>query len=59
MGGRISARVGFSLDNPAADPVDKQGGSDQIAGDRHRITSEEGPGQRCFHSPLSVEGWKS
>jgi hypothetical protein len=41
--GRIVAGVRFSLDNSPADPVDEQDGSNQIAGNRHRITSEEGP----------------
>jgi hypothetical protein len=49
VGRRIVARVGFSLDDPPPDPVNKQDGSNQIAGDRYCISSEEGPGQGCFH----------
>jgi hypothetical protein len=46
VGRRIVACVGFGLNDPATDPVDKEDGSNQLAGDCHRITREEGLGQR-------------
>jgi hypothetical protein len=53
VGGRIVAGVSLGFDDPAADPVDKEVGPNQIAGDRYRIVREEGLGQRCLHSPIS------
>jgi hypothetical protein len=54
VGGRIVAGVGLSFDDPTSDLVNKQDGSDELAGDHYRIASEEGLGQRCCHAPVSV-----
>ena len=44
VGGRIVAGVGLRLDDPTSDLVNKQDGSDELAGDRYRIAGEEGVG---------------
>lgn len=59
VGGRIVTGIGLGLNDPATDSVDQQDGSNQLARDRYRIAREEAPGQGCFHSPVSVESWKS